>query len=67
MRCPDEYGYLFRSTSADSPRWTSSDSSSGSSPAPSEQNTHPESSSACVMYASRHGAQSGFGMGRFLP
>ena len=33
IRCPDEYGYLFRSTSA-GPRRTRSDSSSGSSPAP---------------------------------
>src|SRR5581483_5903058 len=53
--CPDEYGNLFMTTSARSPRWTRS-SSSGS------QKMQRSSSSACWTYSSRHGAQSGSGI-----
>ena len=65
IRCPDEYGYLFRSTTAEAPRCTTSDCASGSSPAPSSQKTHPGSSSAWAMYSRRQGAQSGFVTWRF--
>ena len=50
---------------APSPAWTSSDASAESAPAASSQKTQPVYSSACWMYSRRHGAQSGFVMGRF--
>src|SRR5581483_10784296 len=59
-RWPDEYGNLFRTTSACGPRWTSS-SSSGA------QKMQRSSSSACCTYSRRHGAHSGFGTGPTLP
>src|SRR6266550_7418754 len=58
MKWPDEYGYLFRSAIAFSPRCTTSRSSS--SPATAMQKTHPGSSSADLMYSRRHGAHSCF-------
>src|SRR5512143_2000402 len=60
MRWPDEYGYLLRTTTAVSPRWTSSETSASSEPSASSQNTHPGCSPACVTYSSRQGAHSGF-------
>ena len=58
MRWPEAYGYLFRSTKARSPRWTTRPVSSSASSA--RQKTQPSCSSACWMYSRRHGAQSCF-------
>ena len=57
IRCPDEYGNLFSSTNARSPRWTTR-LASPSSPAASAQKTHPSAAPASCTYARRHGAQS---------
>ena len=62
-RCPDEYGNLFRSTKARSPRWTTRLSST--SPAASAQSGQPGCSSAWVTYSRRQGAHSGFGIAGF--
>src|SRR5262245_31432523 len=56
IRCPEEYGNLFSRANASAPRWTTSFSSS--SPAAASQKMQPSCSSACLMYSSRHGAQS---------
>src|SRR6266576_5469860 len=58
MKCPDEYGYLFRSAMACAPRWTTSRSSS--SPATAAQKMQPSSSAADLMYSRRQGAHSCF-------
>src|SRR6266508_3528623 len=58
MKWPDEYGYLFSSAMAFSPRCTTSRSSS--SPSTAMQKTHPGSSSADLMYSRRQGAHSCF-------
>src|SRR6058998_150602 len=58
MKWPDEYGYLFSSAIALSPRCTTSRSSS--SPSTAAQKTHPGSSSADLMYSRRQGAHSCF-------
>src|SRR6266542_2196829 len=58
MKWPDEYGDLFSSAIAFSPRCTTSRSSS--SPSTAAQKTHPGSSSADLMYSRRQGAHSCF-------
>src|SRR6266498_5586711 len=58
MKWPDEYGNLFRSTIARSPRRTTSRSSSP--PAAASQKRQPGCSSADLMYSRRQGAHSCF-------
>src|SRR6476469_4524742 len=58
MKCPDEYGYLFRSAIADRPRCTTRRSSS--SPSAARQKMQPASSSSDLMYSRRQGAHSCF-------